>query len=63
MSVAGGSAVVPRTIADPLQLASWVQNVASEKWDRTLPRELLWTEYAQKRLDPFGAWTFYTTCR
>lgn len=42
--------------ASGLELASWVRNVWSEKWDRYLPQELLWVEYAHKRLDPQGAW-------
>ncbi|HEY4002531.1 MAG TPA: DEAD/DEAH box helicase [Candidatus Xenobia bacterium] len=42
--------------ASALDMASRLRNVGTEKWSRYLPQELLWAEYADRRLDVQGAW-------
>jgi ATP-dependent Lhr-like helicase len=42
--------------ASALDLAARMRHVGTEKWDRYLPQELLWAEYANNRLDVQGAW-------
>lgn len=42
--------------ADPLKLASTIQNKAKEKYDLFLTEELLSADYASSKLDSIGAW-------
>lgn len=48
--------IVKEVPADPLKLASTIQNKAKEKYDLFLTEELLSADYASSKLDPIGAW-------